>query len=108
MVSSGTLFTAVSVSIVYRMYNLALLILETDNTEQMPLTRNIFMMIALGAGIIGFLIFWIGFVRRKKGGIALYSSEYSRWRRFGFSLKTFPYSAVLLICLAYATMRLMQ
>lgn len=108
MVSSGTLFTAISVSIVYKMYNLALLILETDRTEKMPLTRNIFMMITLAAGIIGFVVFWIAFVRRKKGGIALYSSEYSRWRRFGFALKTFPYSAVLLICLAYATVRLTQ
>ena len=108
MVSSGTMFTAISVSIVYKMYNLALLILETDRTEKMPLTRNIFMMITLAAGIIGFVVFWIAFVRRKKGGIALYSSEYSRWRRFGFALKTFPYSAVLLICLAYATVRLTQ
>ena len=108
MVSSGTIFTAISVSIVYKMYNLALLILETDSTEKMPLTRNIFMMIAMGAGILGFVVFWIAFVRRKKGGLALYSSEYSRWRRFGFALKTFPYSAVLLICLAYATMRLTQ
>ncbi|MBR6069648.1 MAG: CPBP family intramembrane metalloprotease [Ruminococcus sp.] len=108
MVSSGTLFTAVSVSIVYKMYNLALMILETDRTEKMPLTRNIFMMIALAIGIVGFVVFWIAFVRRKKGGIARYGSEYPRWRRFGFALKTFPYSAVLLVCLAYAAMRLTQ
>ncbi|MBR3421691.1 MAG: CPBP family intramembrane metalloprotease [Ruminococcus sp.] len=108
MVSSGTMFTAISVSIVYKMYSLALLILETDRTEKMPLTRNIFMMIALAVGIVGFIVFWLGFVRRKKGGIARYSSEYSKWKRLGFSLKTFPYSAVLLICLAYAAMRLTQ
>ncbi|MCR5706645.1 MAG: CPBP family intramembrane metalloprotease [Ruminococcus sp.] len=108
MVSSGSLFTAISVSIVYKMYDLALIILETDSTDKMPLTRNLFMMTALAVGIIGFIVFWIGFVRRKKGGIARYSSEYSRWKRFGFAIKTFPYSAVVLICLAYACVRLTQ
>lgn len=108
MVCSGTMFTAISVSIVYKMYNLALLILETDRTDKMPLTRNIFMVIALAAGIIGFVIFWIGFVRKKNGGLALYRSELSKWRRFGHSVKTFPYSAVLLLCLAYAIVRVAQ
>ena len=108
MVSRGSVFTAISVSIVYKMYDLALLVLEADKTEKMPLTRNIFMMIALASGIIGFVIFWIGFVRRKKGGTAKYSSEYSRWRRLGFSLRTFPYSAVILLCLVYAAVRLTQ
>jgi hypothetical protein len=106
MVSSGTMFTAISVSIVYKMYNLTILILETDRTEKMPLTRNIFMMIALAAGIIGFVVFWIGFVKKKNGNIALYRSDLSKWRRVGCSVRTFPYSAVLLICLIYAAMRL--
>lgn len=106
MVSSGTMFTAIAVSIVYKMYNLALLILETDRTDKMPLTRNIFMMAALAVGIIGFFIFWMCFVRKKKGNIAVYRSDVSKWRRIGVSVKTFPYSAVLFICLIYAILRL--
>lgn len=105
MLTSGAIFTAVAVSIVYKMYNLAILVLETDPTEKMPLTRNIFMIITLIAGIIGFVIFWLGSVRRKKVRLAHYSSELPLWRRSVHSVKTFPYSAVLLICVVYGVIR---
>lgn len=105
MLTSGAMFTAVAVSVVYKMYNLAILVLETDPTEKMPLTRNIFMIITLIAGIIGFVIFWFGSVRRKKCRLAHYSSELPLWRRAVHSVKTFPYSAVLLICVVYGVIR---
>lgn len=105
MLTSGAMFTAVAVSIVYKMYNLAILVLETDSTEKMPLTRNIFMIITLLAGIIGFVVFWVGSVRRKKAGLARYSSELAMRTRFIQSVKTFPYSAVVILCVAYGVIR---
>ena len=105
MLSSGTIFTAVSVSIVYKMYSLALLLIETDRTEKMPLTRNIFMMIVLLAGIIGLGIYWFASVRKKKTVLARYRSEVSPMKRYVFIGKTFPYTAVLLFCLVCASIR---
>ncbi|MBR4509808.1 MAG: CPBP family intramembrane metalloprotease [Ruminococcus sp.] len=106
MVSSGTILTAISVSMVYKMYNLAILVIETDPTEKMPLTRNIFMIIMLFAGIIIFTVYWFACVRKKRNGIAGFSSEFTTWKRFVHSVKTFPYSAVALACLAYAAVGL--
>jgi hypothetical protein len=105
MISSGTILTPIAVSIVYKMYNLTILMIETDPTDRMPLTRNIFMIISLSAGIIGFSAYWMRCVRKKKNGIANYSSELPTNARIFHSVKTFPYSAAALICIAVAAVR---
>jgi len=103
MVSSGTILTAISVSMIYKMYNLAILVIETDRTTKMPLTRNIFMIIVFFAGVIAFAVYWFECVRKKRNGIAKFNSELTPFKRFVHCLKSFPYSAVALVCIAYAT-----
>ena len=52
MLRSGTIFTAIIVRIVYKMYQLALIILEVDASENMVITRNLFMIVVFLLGII--------------------------------------------------------
>lgn len=105
MLASGTVFTSAAVAIVYKMYELTLTIIEVDQSDEMPLTRNLFMIITLIAGGIGLLVYWIYAVKTKKHVLAFYKSELSCSRRFLHSAKTFPFSAVLLLCIASAIVK---
>lgn len=105
MLASGTVFTSVAVIIVYKMYKLTLTIIEVDPSDKMPLTRNLFMIITLIAGGIGLLVYWIYTVKTKKHGLASYKSELSYGERFLHSAKTFPFSAVMLLCAASAIVK---
>lgn len=105
MIASGTVFTSVCVVIIYKIYNLALTIIEVDPSEKMPFTRNIFMIFMLiigGAGLIAYLIYT---AKKKKWGIAEYKSELHHSRRFIFSVKTFPFSAVTALCVVCALVK---
>lgn len=105
MIASGTVFTPVCVVIIYKIYNLTLTVIEVDPSEKMPFTRNIFMMLVLIIGVVGFAVYWIYTAKKKKWGIALYKSELHYSKRFIFSVKTFPFSAVVALCLVYALVR---
>lgn len=105
MVASGTVFTSVAVVIVHKMYEFTLTIIEVDQSDKMPLTRNLFMIIMLIAGGIGLLVYWIYAVKTKKHVLAFYKSELSYGERFLHSAKTFPFSAVLLLCAASAIVK---
>lgn len=105
MLASGTMFTSVAVVIVYKMYELALTIIETDSSDKMPLTRNMFMIIMLIAGGAGLLIYWIYMIKTKKHGISFYKSELTDGKRFFYSFRVFPFSAVILLCIASAIVK---
>lgn len=98
MVASGTIFTSVAVIIVYKMYEFTLTIIEVDPSDNMLLTRNLFMIIMLIVGAVGLLVYWIYIVKTKKLGLAFYKSEISYGERFLHCAKTFPFSAVMLLC----------
>lgn len=105
MLSTGTVFTSIAVVIVYKMYDLALIIIESDPSDKMPLTRNFFMIVTLITGGTGLLIYWIYSVRKKRVNLALYKSELSFKKRFIHSVKTFPFSVTALLCLICALER---
>lgn len=105
MVTSGTVFTSIAVVIIYKMYTLTLTIIEIDPSEKMPLTRNLFMILVLVVGGIGLMIYWIYTVKTKKYGLSFYKSELEAKERFIHSIKTFPFSAVLLLCIVSALVK---
>lgn len=105
LLSSGTLFTAVAVHIVYKMYTFTLTLIEIDTTDKMPLNRNLFMIVTLIVGSVGLAVYWIGAIRRKKTNLALYRSELTVKRRYIHSVKTFPYSAVAILCIVQAVIK---
>lgn len=104
MLSSGSIFTAFAVNIIYKMYEMTLTLIETDTSDNMPIIRNLFM-----AGIVVFaalgLVYFRFAMKKKPLRLAHYSSPVSFVERLVYSLKTFPFSAVLLVCITYAFMK---
>lgn len=102
MLRSGTIFTAMIVRIVYKMYLLALIILEVDATENMIITRNLFMISVFILGIVLAASVILTGGRRNKRCIVKYESEFTASKRIAFALKIFPFSAVSLLCIMQA------
>ncbi|MBQ6213048.1 MAG: CPBP family intramembrane metalloprotease, partial [Ruminococcus sp.] len=108
---SGSIFTAMSVSVIYKMYELAITLLEVDPSEDMPLTRNFFILIVF---ITGAILMFIAWLIDKNGtddespahGLAIFTSKQTFGMRVFNSVKIFPYSAVAAVCFVYAIIKL--
>ena len=101
MLRSGSIFTPIAVSIVYKMYVLALIVIEVDSSVNMSITRGMFMAAVFIAGTAGTIICFLH-NRKKDRKLAVYISEKKKKKRIVFSVKIFPYIAVGLICIVYA------
>ncbi len=104
MLTSGSIFTAISVNVIYRMYNLTLALIETDTSENMPFIRNMFMAVVVIAGTIGLAYFRLS-TKKKPLNLAHYNSSITFMQRIIHSSRTFPYSAVAIICIIYALIK---
>jgi hypothetical protein len=101
MLRSGSIFTPIAVNVVYKMYVLALAVIEVDPSVNMSVTRGMFMAAVFIAGTAGTIICFLH-NRKKDIKLAVYESEFSLGKRIVFSVKVFPYIAVGLICIVYA------
>jgi len=101
MLHSGSIFTAIAVNILFKMYQLALTIIEVDTSLNMPVTRSMFMMIMFLTGATVLLIEWFRIRKKNVRILAEYKSELSEFKRVTYSIKTYPYSVVALICFFY-------
>ncbi len=107
MLYSGSIFTAIAVNIIFKMYQLGLMVIQADHADKMPLTRNVFMIAVLIAGAVMLLVVWILHkYRGNKRILVNYTSEMRFGERLVYSVKIFPYSAVAVICFVYAIVRL--
>lgn len=104
MLASGTIFTAIAVNIIYKMYDMTLTLIETNTSDNMPQMRNIFMAVLLVIGAVGLAYYRIT-LRKRKLRLAAYSSELTFGGRIMHSAMTFPYSAVAILCIIYAFMK---
>lgn len=107
MLRSGTIFTAVIVRIVYKMYQLAIVILEVDTSANMIITRNLFMMFVFILGIILASLVMIVGGRKNNLYLVTYKSEFSQTRRLAFAVKVFPFPAVAMLCVVQAVSNLL-
>lgn len=96
---SGSIFTAYVVRAVYKMYCLALVLIESGNSDRIITERIAFMLAGLVIGTVGY--FAVLRRRKKKGTarLAAYTSEISDTKRFGIALKSFPFGAVACLCI---------
>ena len=101
MLRSGSIFTPIAVNVVYKMYILALTVIEVDPSVNMSITKGMFMAAVFIAGTAGTIICFLH-NRKKDIKLAVYESEFSLGKRIVFSVKVFPYIAVGLICIVYA------
>ncbi len=104
MLASGSIFTAVSVNIMYRMYDMTLTLIETDSSDNMPLIRNLFMAAVVVLGSVG-LAFYRMSLKKHRVKLALYVSDITFGGRIVQAAKTFPYSAVAILCVIYAAIK---
>lgn len=105
MLRSGTIFTAIAVRVIEKMYMFALLMLEIGGTEKTFLNRNLFMLAVLVIGILFFVVEWLISHRKKQRYFAKFDSELTPPERISHCIKVFPYSAVLMVCMVYIIVR---
>lgn len=107
MLKSGSIFTAFAVSTVYKMYQLSIVIIEMNTSENMFLIRNLIM---TGIFIVGsFTAIFIYIFRNRKNKqhyFAEYHSDISTKDRLIFSFRSFPFGAVVFVCLIAATIKI--
>lgn len=101
---SGTIFTAVSVKIVYKMYLLALAIIEVDASDNMFLTRNFFILAAfvVSFAVLGYI--YIGKNRKKSRCFASGATYLSLGKKLLLACKTVPIASALIISLLSAAL----
>jgi hypothetical protein len=104
MLSSGSIFTAFAVNIIYKMYELTLSLIETDTSDNMPMMRNLFMAAIVLLGTAGLIYFRFS-MKKTKLRLAHYSSSVSFGKRMMYATKTFPFSAVAILCVTYALIK---
>ena len=106
MLATGSLFTPIAVNIIFKMYRMTLALIETDTSDNMPIIRSLFMAVIVLIGTIG-LVYFRFYLKKNKIRLSHYKSELSFRNRFIHSVKIFPFSAVLLICIIYAATEVM-
>lgn len=109
MLRSGTIMTAVTVHVIYKMYTFALIMFEGSSSANMLLRRNMFMLAALITGSVVSGLIYI--VRKKKKSnrhyIAMYHSDTKPAAMLITAAKSFPYTAVALLCIVEATAKIL-
>jgi len=101
MLRSGSIFTAIIVRIIYNTYILAVIVIEADTSNEMTVTRNMFMVLMLCFGGILLLFSWLLAKMRYRKTFVEVKYELTLWDKVVNSVKVFPYSAVAAISIVY-------
>ena len=97
MVRSGSIYTAFFVRIIYKMYKLAIVIIETDTSASMYLDRNLFMLAVFVSGV-GTVLF-IRLISEKRECYSKYYSEIPESKRIRAAVKAYPFPVVACLCI---------
>lgn len=106
MLRSGTIFSAFIVHIVYKMYQLALIIIEVNADSEVFIHRNLFMVIVFIAGIAMTAIVMSNGKRKNKHYLVRYHSELTFRKQLLYAVGTFPFSAVAGLCILEAVIKI--
>ena len=101
MLRSGSIFTAIVVSVIYKVYILAVVVIEADTSNEMTVTRKMFMLLMLCFGGILLLFSWLLAKMRNKKTFVDVKYELTLKDKVMHSLKVFPYSAIAAISPVY-------
>jgi len=101
MLRSGSIFTAIIVRIIYNTYILAVIVIEADTSNEMTVTRNMFMVLMLCFGGILLLFSWLLAKMRYRKTFVEVKYELTLWDKVVNSVKVSPYSAVAAISTVY-------
>lgn len=108
MLRSGTIFSALMVRVVFKMYQLALIIIEANSDSQVFIQRNLFMVVVFltGIAITAAVMFTGG--RKNKRYLIKYHSELSLRKQLRYAIGTFPFSSVAGLCLLEALLTIVS
>lgn len=96
---SGTIFTPIAVRIIYKMYLFTLNILEMNTSDSMIITRNMFMTVVFLFALAVFGLIYTSEKRRKVKTVCTYRGHMTLKSQLFTSMRTFIFSASVLICL---------
>ena len=106
MLRSGTIITAIFVQICFKMYRLALVLLEDSSPDKIFLKRNTFMLVVFVIGAIGVMMLYLIKRKKKEHHIAEFNSKYTDTQRLGIACKSFPVPAIVCLCLLAACIKM--
>ena len=103
MVRSGSVYTAIFVQIVYKLYRLSIVIIETVSKRDIFFERNLFMLIIFVLSIC--LLISLCLLRKPRECYSQYDSEVPWYKRAFFIAKAYPLPVVAFICLLSAALK---
>lgn len=106
MLKSGSVFTAFAVRTVFKMYQLTIVIIESSSSENMFLKRNLFMTGIFIISTFTVIIIHLTGKHKNRNYLAEYTSEISLKERLVFSFRTFPFTAVAVVCIIASLIKL--
>jgi hypothetical protein len=106
MLRSGSILTAIYVQIIFKLYRLALILLESTSTDTIYLHRNVFILAVFIIGALGFGTVYLLSKKKNRHRIASYKSEISMWERLVIAFRSYPVPAVVGVCVMAALIKL--
>ncbi len=104
MVRSGSVYTAIFVQMVYKIYRLAIVIIETVLKRDVFLERNMFMLAVFALSVVTLISLYL--MREKRECYSVYESEVPAYKRGFFLIKGYPLPVVVFICILAAVLKM--
>ncbi|MBO4523311.1 MAG: CPBP family intramembrane metalloprotease [Ruminococcus sp.] len=108
MLRSGSIFTAIFVQAIFKMYRLAVVLTDAGVDDSLHLRRNSFILIVFLIGAIGASILYLFRKHQDIHRIAEYHSELTMKDRMIIAFKAFPVSIVVCFCLLVAAIQVIS
>jgi hypothetical protein len=106
MLRSGSILTAVYVQIIFKLYRMALILLESTSVDSAFLKRNIFILAVFIFGVAGVSLLYMLGKKKNHHRIASYKSEITMWQRLVIAFRSYPVPAVVGVCVMAALIKL--
>jgi hypothetical protein len=106
MLRSGSILTAVYVQIIFKLYRMALILLESTAEDATFMKRNIFILAVFIFGVAGVSLLYILGKKKNHHRIASYKSEITMWQRLVIAFRSYPVPAVVGVCVMAALIKL--
>ena len=106
MLRSGSILTAVYVQIIFKLYRMALILLESTAEDATFMKRNIFILAVFIIGVAGVGFIYMLGKKKNSHRIAPYKSEITMWQRIVIAFRSYPVPAVMGVCVMAALIKL--
>ena len=106
MLRSGSILTAIYVQIIFKLYRMALILLESTSGDNIFMKRSIFILAVFIIGVSGVGFIYMLLKKKDLHRIAAYKSEITMWQRLVIAFRSYPVPAVVGVCVMAALIKL--